>query len=301
MCIAYADRSRSVALPEEAILSVRARKRGQMVVLGLLTTAVFAVVLMPVITLIVISFTSGDTLAFPPPGWSLRWYRVALNMFVGGNVQALGGAGGSERFLESLTTSIMIALTTVVIGLFVSVPAAYALVRFEFRGKRMVELAISFPTIYPLVVLGVSFLILSSLLGIASGFWRIVFAHTIITFPFVVRNCIASLRGLNLSLEEVAATLGARPYQIFRQVTLPLIQPGVLSGMLLAFMLSFNEFTASFFLYTSQTLPVSMWMYSQASNDLNPVIFALSTLFVIFNALLIWALEKLSGASGSSS
>jgi putative spermidine/putrescine transport system permease protein len=281
-------------------LSVKARRRRQTLVLGLVSGVVFALVLMPVATLIVVSFTSGDTLAFPPPGWSLRWYRVAFNMLAGGDAAAQGGMGGSERFLESLTTSLMIALTTVMFGLLVSVPAAYALVRYEFRGRQWVEQAISLPTIYPLVVLGISFLILSSLLGIANGFWRIIVAHTIITFPFVVRNCIASLRGLSVSLEEVAATLGARPLRAFGEVTLPLIQPGLLAGMLLAFILSFNEFTASFFLYTSQTLPFSMWMYSQASNDLNPVIFALSTLFVVFNALLIWVLEKLSGTSGSS-
>lgn len=281
-------------------MSVRRRKLAQKWTLGLLSGIVFALILMPVVALVIVSFTSGNTLAFPPPGWSLRWYEVSLSMFTGGDSSALGGMGGAERFLESLTTSLLIAFTTVIIGLLVSVPAAYSLARYEFRGKQWVEQAISFPTIYPLIVLGISFLILSSLLGIANGFWRIVFAHTIITFPFIVRNCIASLRGTSVSLEEVAATLGARPLRAFAEVTLPLIQPGILSGMLLGLILSFNEFTASFFLYTSETLPFSMWMYSQASNDLNPVVFALSTLFVVFNALLIWILEKLSGSSGSS-
>ena len=282
-------------------MSVRSRKRTEVAILTALSLIVFAWILAPIVALVVVSFTSGDTLAFPPPGWSLRWYKMAYEMMTNQTVSGMvGNFSASDRFLESLATSVLIAGTTMVLAIGTAVPAAYALVRYEFRGKQFVEQAISFPTVYPLVVLGISFLILSSLMGLSGGFWRIVFAHVVITFPFVVRNCIASLKDVGASFEEVAATLGAPPLRAFVEVVLPMIKSGLTAGMLLAFILSFNEFTASYFLYSSNTLPFSMWMYSQASNDLNPVIFALSSIFIGFNIVLIWVVEKISGRGGPS-
>ncbi len=282
-------------------MTVRARKRREIAILATLSSLIFVFILMPIAILFVISFTSGDTMAFPPPGWSLRWYHMTFDMFMGRQQTGMvGNFSGSDRFLESLTTSIRIAFTTMVLTILIAIPAAYALVRYEFRGKGVVEQVISFPTVYPLVVLGISFLILSSLAGFTGGFWRIVFAHIVITFPFVVRNCVASLRGVSRSFEEVAATLGAGPVRAFVEIVLPLIRSGLAAGMLLAFILSFNEFTASFFLYSSSTLPFSMWMYTQASNDLNPVIFALSTVFIVLNILLILLVERISGRDGPS-
>jgi putative spermidine/putrescine transport system permease protein len=132
------------------------------------------------------------------------------------------------------------------------------------------------------------------------GFFRIVAAHVIITTPFVVRNCAASLAGISLSLEEAAICLGANRARMFYEVVLPLMRPGVIAGVLLAFIISFNEFTVTYFLYTVDVMPYSIWLFTKSNSSLDPTIFALSTLIILFDALLIWTIDLAIGKQGVS-
>jgi putative spermidine/putrescine transport system permease protein len=259
-------------------------------IVGGLTAVVLAMMVAPICMVVVISFTSGTSLAFPPPGWGLRWYESAW--------QLLTHSDEVNRLRESLVVSLGIAAVVMVVVTVVSIPAAYALARLNFRGKELVEQLVTLPLVFPLVVLGVSLLVLASELRIQLGFWRIVVAHVIITLPFVVRNCAASLRGIEPSLEEAAYVLGANWRRTFVEIVLPLMRPGILAGMVLAFIISFNEFTVTYFLYTVDTFPFPIWLFSRSNNSLDLVIFAISSVIIVINIALIWLLDRLVGKQG---
>ena len=250
--------------------------------------------LLPIGMVLVMSFTSVTTLQFPPPDLSLRWYADVWSMFT---------AGGDDytRLRESLMTSLVIAALTSLVCVFAGVPASYALVRFRFRGRRIVEeLMLSVPIIFPTVVLGVSLLVIVSISGVDLGVFQIVIAHSIIGLPFMMRNCIAALHGIDPSLREAAKTLGASGPRAFVEITLPLIRGGVASGVLLVFILSFNEFTLSYFLYTIDVFPLSIWLFQQSNTSFSPAIFAVSSLMVVLNIAVILIVDRAFGTRGTA-
>ena len=257
-------------------------------IISVITLIVVLFILSPIVFVVIISFTAGDTLQFPPPEWGFRWYESAFKLMAGMSWRV-------ERLTSSLLMSGAIAITAMVLSVGAGVPASYALVRYRFKGKMLVEQLVTLPLVFPLIVLGVSLLVMASRLGFGGGFWAIVIAHVIITFPFVVRNCIASLEGVSATLEEAAWTLGANWPRSFWEIVLPLMRPGILSGMLIAFIVSFNEFTVSYFLYTVDVFPFPIWLFSRANSSLDPTIFSLSTAVILLDIGLILALDRVLG------
>ncbi|MGH6881075.1 ABC transporter permease [Hypericibacter sp.] len=264
--------------------------RVEPILLGGITAILLLVMLSPILTVVVMSLTDAQTLQFPPPGFSFRWYQSAWNL--------IADPSDGSRFREALTTSLSISLVVMILSALVGIPAAYALVRHEFRGKSAVEVLVALPLVFPLVVLGISFLVIVSELGIELGFLRIVVAHVILALPFVIRNCVASLSALPLSHEEAARTLGANWWRTLREIVLPAMRPGIIAGMLLAFIVSFNEFTVAYFLYTVDVFPLPVWLFSKSNTSLDPTIFALSSGVIVLDFALIWILDRLVGHQG---
>lgn len=261
----------------------------EMVIVGAISTLVLLVAIAPIVTVVLMSFTSGETLAFPPPGWGLRWYQSVLNVLI----EESNGAG-SSRFVDSLVTSFAIATAVMVLSIVAGAPASYALVRYEFRGKMLVEQLVSTSLVFPMLVLGIGMLVLVSTFKLELGFWRIVTAHVIHTFPFVVRNCTASLRGVSSSFEEASRTLGAGWWRTFIEIVLPLMRPGILAGGVIAFIVSFNEFTVSFFLFTADVQPFPIWLYTRSHTMFDPTILAVASLIIVLNLILIFVLDRLA-------
>ena len=257
------------------------------------STGIIGLTLAPIAVVAVMSFSASATLSFPPASWSLRWYYEAWNLVIGASddISRL-----SESLLISLEIASLAALASVVCG----VPAAYALNRLHFAGKRIVEQLVSLPIVFPAVVLGVAILLLISEAGVDLGILQIAFAHTIVTLPFMVRNCSAALAGLDPALEEAATCLGASRLRAFAEIVLPLMRSGIVSGILLVFIVSMNEFTLAYFLYTVDVFPLSMWLFQWGSNELNPAIFAVATMIIILNAIIIIAVDRAMGRRGVS-
>lgn len=258
-------------------------------IIAAITLVLLILLLLPIITVFTISFTSASTLQFPPPGWSLQWYREIWTLISEPDYDY-------TRLSESLVTSILIASCTSLTCLLAGVPASYALVRFKFRGRSAVEeLLLSVPIIFPTVVLGIALLVIVSKLGVDLGMFQIVIAHSIIGLPFMMRNCVAALHGIDPSLQEAAKTLGASAPRAFFEIVFPLIRGGVSSGVLLVFILSFNEFTLSYFLYTVDVIPLSMWLFTESNTSFSPSIFAVSSLMILFNITVILLVDWIVG------
>ncbi|MBC8739479.1 ABC transporter permease [Paraburkholderia sp. UCT31] len=264
--------------------------------LGRATALVAGVVLflaaLPILTMIAMSFSAADTLEFPPHAYSLHWYRAAWHSFVSPDATDTLSMGAA------LSTSLVVALATMLIATLVSVPAAYALSRYRFHGKPVVEQLIALPLVYPLVMLGLSLLLVFNVLPVELGVGRLIIAHVILALPFTVKNCAASVASIGPEFEEAALVMGASPGRALIDVVLPLMRPGILAGMLFAFIVSFNEFTVTFFLYSIDTMTLPVWLYSRTVSSLDPTVFCFAVVIVAIDFALIWLLEKLIGDEG---
>jgi len=264
--------------------------------LGKVTTLLAAVVLflaaLPILTMIAMSFSASDTLEFPPHAYSLQWYRAAWHTFVSPDANSALSMG------TALATSLIVAASTMLIATLVSVPAAYALSRYRFRGKPAVEQLVALPLVYPLVMLGLSLLLVFNVLPVELGMFRLIIAHVILALPFTVKNCAASVASIGPEFEEAACVMGASPQRAMIDVVLPLMRPGILAGMLFAFIISFNEFTVTFFLYNIDTMTLPVWLYSRTVSSLDPTVFSFAVFIVAIDFALIWLLEKLVGDEG---
>ena len=261
---------------------------------GSLSGFILLLAVLPILTMIVMSFSGASNLDFPPSSYSLQWYRAAWNTFVSPDASDVLSLG------KAMTTSLWVACLTMVLATLVAVPASYALTRCEFRGKGVALQLMSLPLVFPMVVLGLALLLIFDSLPFQMNTSRLVIAHVILALPFVVKNCTAAMMSIGSEVEEAAQMLGASPLRAIFDVVVPLMKSGILAGMLLAFIVSFNEFTVTYFLYNIDVMTVPIWMYSRTVSSLDPTVFSFAVLIVLIDFVLIWALEKLVGEGGVS-
>ena len=229
-------------------------------------------ILLPLAIVVFYSFSSVAYGAFPPPGFSLRWY---------GNLMAQPAFGSA--FLRSVGVGLAATAVALVAGLL----AALALVRARFPGRETLRAFLLSPIVIPKIVLGVGWFIFFARLGIQGGLLPLVCAHTIVVLPFIVSILAANLVGLDPSLEEAAQDLGAGPPTVLWRIVLPQIRSGLAVSALLAFIVSFDQVESSIFLTRGEnnTLPIEMFLYMEKWQD--PTIAALSTLLIAFALALV--------------
>jgi putative spermidine/putrescine transport system permease protein len=252
-------------------------KQGLIINLILALTLVF--LLGPFLLIFAASFGSAPTLAFPPRGdLSVTWFERVFTI---------------QMFIDAFETSLKIALYASATALILGIPVAYAVVRYQFPGKDLIEVLFSSPAIVPGLVVGLALLryfVLISNMPVTLGLYL---GHTAILFPYSVRVVSASLRNLSLSIEEAAISLGASPFKTFFLVVMPNIQSGIVAAFILAFITSFNNVPISLFLTGPgvATLPIRMMLYMEYNFD--PTIAALSTLLIIFTVAIVQAMERI--------
>jgi putative spermidine/putrescine transport system permease protein len=229
-------------------------------------------ILLPLIIVIVYSFSSVAYGVFPPPGLSVRWY---LHLFEVASFRA--------AFLRSAT----IAVAATGVALLTGLLCAIALVRATFPAKEPLRGFLLSPIVIPKIVLGVGWFIFFARLGLQGGVLPITLAHIIVVLPFVINILAANLVGLDPSLEEAAQDLGASTPTVVWRIILPQIRSGLIISALLAFVVSFDQVESSIFLTRGEnnTLPIEMFLYMEKWQD--PTIAALSALLILFAGLLV--------------
>ena len=234
--------------------------------------AVIGFLILPPLVVTIAAFNEKALLAFPPERLSLRWFTKALTY---------------EDFRAGFWNGLAVTVWASSIALIVGAAFAFALDRYEFRLKRTIETILLSSLIVPHFTIGLGFLIIAAQIGMARGFTVVVTAHVILVLPFVLRSVYVSLRNFDRRLEQAAESLGASPARVLLTVTVPLLVPGLVSGWLLAAILSFNEFTASLFVtgQRTQTLPVAMYNYVREYAD--PSMAAISVLYIAATAALL--------------
>jgi putative spermidine/putrescine transport system permease protein len=227
----------------------------------------------PLIIVLIISFSSAPFLTFPPPGFSLQWYHNLFN---------------NPAWSGSLITSVKILVPAALIATITGTAAAYGLVRSSFPGKTAVAALLMAPLVVPVIVTAVGIFGFFRTLGLFGTLSGLIVAHAVLTVPYVVATVSGTLIMVDKRLEQAALTLGASPWKTFRRVTLPLILPAVLSGLVFAMVVSFDELVVSLFISTPAVRPVTVEMWSNVRGAVDPTIAAVATvLFTVSLAALL--------------
>jgi len=236
------------------------------------TVIAFLLLYIPLFTLVFYSFRTQTTGNSETAGWTFEWYRRIFN---------------NEAAMKALGMSLWVGLWCTVGSTLLGSSAALALDRYSFRGRNLIDAMIYVPLILPEIVLGLSLLIWFVLLRITLGSFSIILAHITFSVSYVIITVKSRLQNFDRTLEEAARDLGASPRQTFWKVTFPLIWPGIMSGALMAFTLSFDDFLITFFTagVGSDTLPLKI--YSMIKFGVTPEINALSTLLLGATLILV--------------
>ncbi|MFM8990794.1 MAG: ABC transporter permease [Alphaproteobacteria bacterium] len=246
----------------------------------LVVLLVAAFILAPIVVVVAVSLTDSPIPEFPPRGLTLRWYAHALS---------------EDVFTTSALNSLWLATLATAIATPLALAAAYGLVRGRFRGRDAIQTLLLAPLVVPSLVIGLAILLAFSGMGVRDVGARLVGAHVLVTFPYMVRTILASLARLDPAVEEAARTLGASALRCFVLVTLPLVRPGVVAGMLFAFIVSFDNVSLSLFLTNARTntLPIAILNYVEYNFD--PSVAAISTMLVAFSLGAALLVERLVG------
>lgn len=261
-------------------LTFRRRPSIGAIAFRVLVALMYLFLLAPLIIVVVISFSSNQYISFPPQGFTLHWYEMLPT---------------KTQFMTGLQTSLITASIATVIVLAIGVPAALAINRFEFKGKSAIEAFFLSPLLVPSIVIALGLVLLLGPMGLTNTYFSIILGHIGITIPYLMRTTLMSLATSDTSCEEAARVLGASGFTVFRRVTLPIIAPGVISGAVLAFIVSFDETVISLFVAESgkPTLPVQVMRYVENSAD--AVVAALSVILILFSVLVVFIVERLTG------
>ncbi|MEO5970534.1 MAG: ABC transporter permease, partial [Bdellovibrionia bacterium] len=211
-----------------------------------ITAVGFLLLYIPLVSLVIYSFLSSVGSPGGEHEWTLEWYRkLAAN----------------REVLHALNMSVSVGIWSTLGATVLGTSAALALTRTRFPGRKVLNALTYVPLIMPEIVLGLSLLIWFVVLQMTLGVFSIILAHITFCISYVIITVKARLHGFDESVEEAARDLGATPWKTFWKVTFPLIWPGVLSGALMAFTLSFDDFLITFFTagVGSDTLPLKIY------------------------------------------
>jgi putative spermidine/putrescine transport system permease protein len=244
-------------------------------VLRITITSLLVVFLVaPMVIVVIISFSSAHFLSFPPPGFSMQWYR---NLF------------GDPAWADTLTTSIEIVVPSGLLAMTVGTAAALGLSHGKFPGKNVVIGLLMAPIVVPIIIIAAAIYGVYQIWDLNGTMTGFILAHTVLTVPYVVSTVLASLQMMDEQYENAALTLGASPWIVFWRIVLPLILPGVLSGLLFAMVVSFDELVVSLFISSPTVRPVTVKMWSDVLGDINPTIAAIGTLLFLFSLFVLLA------------
>ena len=241
---------------------------------------VYAFLHLPLLVLVVFSFNDSK-FGVTWEGFTLRWYSRLLER---------------QDILHALELSLFIGILSTFIATLLGTLFALGLSRRKYKGQTLLESIIYVPVVTPEIVAGISLLILFVSLGIPLGLPTILIAHVAFNISFVVIVVQARLSGMDGSLEEAALILGADEWTAFWRVTVPQLWPGILSGALLAFTMSFDDFVITSLVSGpgSSTLPIVV--YSMVRKNIEPSINAISTIILVVTSLLIYLSDRASRA-----
>jgi putative spermidine/putrescine transport system permease protein len=253
---------------------------------GVVAVLTIGFLVAPFIVVMGASFDGARSYAvhFPPHDLTLKWYGAV-----------------PEKYWQGLKVSVVLGAIVAPLAAALGLMAAFGLVRGKVFGEEALRAFFRLPVQIPLVVTGAVFLqfyyYVVALTGAnpMNGLTGLVLAHLFIATPYCVGSISAVMTRLDIALEEAATSLGATPWATFWQVTFPALRPGVVAGLLYAFIMSFGDVPVSIFLVNSNTMTFPVLVFQDMQADFDPGMLAVSTIVALASLALIVALQKVAG------
>lgn len=255
------------------------------ITLAIATGLILLIVYVPLIVVVLNSFSTSRSLTWPPPGLTLDWW---------------GRAFTNPGAVEAVATSLMVAVIATTVALVLGTLAAFALQRFSFFGREAVNLLVVLPMALPGIVTGIALNnFFRTILGVDLSLWTIAVAHATFCIVTVFNNAIARLRRTGTTLEEASSDLGAGVWTTFRLVTFPQLRSALLAGGLLAFALSFDEIIVTTFTAGQgvTTLPIFIMNTMQRPGQA-PIIAVIAVVLIVFSIVPIAIAQRLGDGAG---
>ena len=235
------------------------------------TIAVIVFIYLPTVCITLASLTSSRYFQFPISRWGLDWWHKTLTSF---------------EIRQLLSTSITIALCVTVIAVLIAFFGALAFARYDWKGRSLYQKLILLPIFFPQSVLGLALLLWFNTLGLPLSWKTAVFAHLVWIVPVVTLVISIQVYSFDPALEEAAFDLGASRWQVLKEVTLPVLFPGIFSGALFAFLLSWGNFPLSLFTTGADTT-VPEYLYAKMVAGYTPGVPVLGTISTVGAIILL--------------
>ncbi|WP_160671244.1 ABC transporter permease [Clostridium sp. C8-1-8] len=237
---------------------------------------VFLFLYAPIIVLIVFSFNNSKSMALWE-GFTFKWYGELLN---------------DDRILTALYYTLAVAITSATVSTIVGTLSSIGIYKMKGLSKKLILNINYLPVLNPDIVTGIALMSLFAFFSLQFGLTTMLLAHITFNIPYVILSVLPKLRQLPSNIEEAAMDLGATPGYTLRKVIIPQIKPGIISGFLIAFTMSIDDFVISFFTTGSGVTNLSIEVYSMAKRGIKPEINALSTIMFLVVLTLLLIINK---------
>jgi putative spermidine/putrescine transport system permease protein len=249
---------------------------------ALVAVTAFSLVLLlaPSLIVVAVSFEPRGYIAFPPSGFSLRWYQSVFE---------------NRQLTDSIWVSLRVAAWVTLIGLLIGVPAAFASVRGTFRGRAWMNAFLLSPQMMPGMVIGIASLFFGAYIAFRASNLMLTLSLAVFCLPFMIRIVMARLTGLDPRLDEASANLGAGPVETFVRVTLPQLGPAILAASAFTFIEAFDNVTVALFTSDVRGRPLPVELYYLVQYDSSPAIAAISALEIGLSLVVMLILARTVG------
>lgn len=242
------------------------------IIFVLLCAAVLLYLVLPILIVVPMSFSSARFLTFPPPSLSLRWYREYI---------------GSPAWMQATLVTLTVAVCTVAIATPLGVSAAYAISQSKLRIMRIVHAALLLPLMVPIIITAVGIFFVYAKVGLIATMSGLVLANVMLGLPYVIISVVAGLQSFDMTQEMVARSLGMNRLRSFFAVTLPQIRASVIAGAIFAFISAMDETIVAIFISGGQYQPLTKRMFTALRDEIDPTIAAISTLMTATSFMLV--------------
>jgi putative spermidine/putrescine transport system permease protein len=242
------------------------------IIFVLLCAAVLLYLVLPILIVVPMSFSSARFLTFPPPSLSLRWYREYI---------------GNPAWMQATLVTLTVAVCTVLIATPLGVSAAYAISQSKLRIMRIIHAALLLPLMVPIIITAVGIFFVYAKVGLIATMSGLVLANVMLGLPYVIISVVAGLQSFDTTQEMVARSLGMNRLRSFFAVTLPQIKASVIAGAIFAFISAMDETIVAIFISGGQYQPLTKRMFTALRDEIDPTIAAISTLMTATSFMLV--------------
>lgn len=228
--------------------------------------------ILPILIIVPMSFSSTRFLTFPPPSLSLRWYQDYV---------------GSAAWMQATRVTLMVALATVALATPLGIAAAYAISQSKLKIMRVIHMTLLLPLVVPIIITAVGIFFVYARVGLVATLSGLILANVMLGLPYVIISVVAGLQSFDATQEMVARSLGMNRIRSFFAVTLPQIKSSVIAGAIFAFISAVDETIVALFISGGQYQPLTKRMFTALRDEIDPTIAAISTLMTAVSFMLV--------------